>query len=213
MQAYGQTEGGPSFSMLHKYEHVDRMIAGDVSRLASAGRPLPQVTVEIRDDDDHPLPPGEVGEICARSPFLMEGYWDRPAETAEALRGGFLHTGDMGFVDEEGFIYIVDRKKDMIISGGVNVYPREVEEVLYQHPAVLEAAVIGVPDPKWVEAVRALVVLRQGAATTEAEIIKFCGERLAGYKKPKAVEFWDELPKSPAGKILKKELRERYSPR
>lgn len=143
----------------------------------------------------------------------MVGYWDKPADTAEALRGGFLHTGDMGFVDEEGFLYIVDRKKDMIISGGVNVYPREVEEVLYQHPAVLEAAVIGVPDAKWVEAVRALVVLKRGAASTEAEIIGFCGERLAGYKKPKPVEFWDELPKSPAGKILKRELRARYRPR
>ncbi len=210
MQAYGQTEGGPSFSMLHKHEHVDRVVAGDLSRLASAGRPLPEVEIEIRDDDDRPLPPGEVGEICARSPWVMQGYWNKPAETAEVLRAGFLHSGDMGFVDDEGFVYIVDRKKDMIITGGVNVYPREVEEVLYRHPAVLEAAVIGVPDPKWVEAVKALIVLRRGATATEAEIIAFCAEHLAGYKKPKSVEFWPDLPKSPAGKILKKELRERY---
>jgi len=212
MQAYGQTEGGPSVSMLHKAEHVDRMITGDVSRLASAGRPLPEVTVEIHDDEDRALPPGDVGEICARSPYLMTGYWGKPDDSAEAVRAGFLHTGDMGFIDDEGFVYIVDRKKDMIITGGVNVYPREIEEVLYRHPAILEAAVIGVPDPKWVEAVKALVVLKRGKQTTEAELVDFCGQHLAGYKKPKSVEFWQELPKSPAGKILKKELRLHYGP-
>ncbi|MHB1343200.1 MAG: long-chain-fatty-acid--CoA ligase [Thermoleophilia bacterium] len=212
MQAYGQTEGGPSFSMLHKADHVDRMITGDVSRLASAGRPLPEVTVEIHDDEDRALPPGDVGEICARSPYLMTGYWGKPDDSAEVVRAGFLHTGDMGFLDDEGFVYIVDRKKDMIITGGVNVYPREIEEVLYRHPAVLEAAVIGVPDPKWVEAVKALVVLKRGKQATEAELVDFCGRHLAGYKKPKSVEFRDELPKSPAGKILKKELRLLYGP-
>ncbi len=212
MQAYGQTEGGPTFSMLHKAEHVDRMITGDVSRLASAGRPLPEVTIQIHDDEGGALPPGDVGEICARSPFLMTGYWGKPDDSAEAMRAGFLHTGDMGFLDEEGFVYIVDRKKDMIITGGVNVYPREIEEVLYRHPAVLEATVIGVPDPKWVEAVKALVVLKRGKQVTEAELVDFCGRHLAGYKKPKSVEFWDELPKSPAGKVLKKELRLLYEP-
>jgi long-chain acyl-CoA synthetase len=212
MQAYGQTEGGPSISMLPKSEHVDREIVPGVSRLASAGRPLPEVTVEVRGDDDRPRAQGELGEICVRSPWVMKGYWEKPDLSAEVFRNGLLHTGDIGFMDEEGFVYVVDRKKDMIITGGLNVYPREVEEVLYEHPAVLEAAVIGVPDPVWVEAVKALVVLKQGTMATEGDLIRFCGDRLAGYKKPKSVEFRDNLPKNPSGKILKRELREEFRP-
>jgi len=140
----------------------------------------------------------------------MVGYWHKPEETKETLINGWVHTGDMGYYDNEGYIYIADRKKDMIISGGENVYPREVEEVLYQHPAVLEAAVIGVPDPYWVEKVHAVVVTRKGVSTTDEEIIAFCKKHISGYKAPKTVEFVDSLPKNPAGKILKREFIEKY---
>jgi long-chain acyl-CoA synthetase len=210
MQGYGQSESGPDITSMSKSDHVDLVTESGLSRLASAGRPVAGVELEIRDAEDRTLPAGTVGEICARSPYLMKGYWANEEASREALRGGFLHTGDMGFVDADGFLYIVDRKRDMIISGGENIYPREIEEVLYRHPAVLEAAVIGVPDEKWVEAVKAILVLRSGASLTEAEVIDFCKAHLASYKKPKSVEIRTELPKSPAGKILKKELREPY---
>jgi len=154
--------------------------------------------------------PGQVGEIIVRSKHTMVGYWHKPEETKETLVNGWLHTGDMGYYDDEGYIYIADRKKDMIISGGENVYPREVEEILYQHPAILEAAVIGVPDPYWVERVHAVVVTRKGMDITADELIAFCKKRIAGYKAPKTVEFVESLPKNPAGKILKRELREKY---
>jgi acyl-CoA synthetase (AMP-forming)/AMP-acid ligase II len=136
----------------------------------------------------------------------MVEYWRKPDDTREAIVDGWLHTGDMGRYDEKGYIYIVDRKKDMIISGGENIYPREVEEVLYQHPAVLEAAVIGIPDPYWVEKVHAVVALKKGASVTADELINFCKGRIARYKTPKSVEFVDSLPKNPSGKILKREL-------
>jgi acyl-CoA synthetase (AMP-forming)/AMP-acid ligase II len=167
--------------------------------------------VRIVDAGGCDLPAGEIGEIIVRSPRIMAGYYRRPAETAEALRDGWLHTGDLGYYDEKGFIYIADRKKDMIVSGGENVYPKEVEEVLYRHPAVLEAAVVGIPDPYWVERVHALVVLKPGAAADAGEIIAFCKQRLAGYKTPKGVEFVDALPKSPQGKVLKREIRRRLA--
>ena len=141
----------------------------------------------------------------------MTGYWDDDMKTKKVLTSdGWLHTGDMGYYDDKGFIYLVDRKKDMIVSGGENVYPREVEEVLYRHTSIEEAAVIGIPDPYWVERVHALVVLKKGAHATEEEIIGSCKEHLAHYKAPKSVEFVDSLPKNPQGKILKRELRERY---
>ncbi len=140
----------------------------------------------------------------------MQGYWKMPKETTETLRAGWLHTGDLATVDEAGYIYIVDRKKDMIISGGENIYPREVEDLLLTHPAVADVAVIGVPDETWGETVKALVVLKQGQATTEQEIIDFCAARLAGYKKPKSVEFRTELPRNTMGKVLKHTLREPY---
>lgn len=207
MQSYGQSESGPTITVLHKADHIEVAGGDGLTRLASAGRPADGVELEIHGPDDLPVSSGEVGEICARSPFLMRGYWEKPELTADALRGGWLHTGDMGFVDKEGFLFVADRKKDMIISGGENIYPREVEEVLYRHPAVLEAAVIGIPDEKWGEGVKAFVVLKQGAHASESEIIEFCKMHLASYKKPKTVEFRTDLPKSPAGKILKKELR------
>ena len=140
----------------------------------------------------------------------MTGYWRNPDATKRAIRNGWFYTGDMGYYDEKGFIYIADRKKDMIVTGGENVYPKEVEEVLYRHPSVSEAAVIGIPDPYWVEKVHALVVLNPGVQATEEEITGFCRKHIARYKAPKSVEFLESLPKNPQGKILKKEIRKRY---
>ena len=141
---------------------------------------------------------------------MTTGYWDLPQETAKTIKDGWLYTGDYGRMDEGGYVYIVDRKNDMIISGGKNIYPREIEEVLYSHPGVLEAAVVGVPDDHWGESVKALLVLRDGAKATEEEVISFCKENLASYKKPRSVEFRKELPKSPTGKILKRLIRDVY---
>jgi acyl-CoA synthetase (AMP-forming)/AMP-acid ligase II len=152
---------------------------------------------------------GEVGEIIVQGNIMLE-YWKKPEDTQEVVREGWLHTGDMGRYDERGFVYIVDRKKDMIVSGGENIYPREVEEILYQHPAVKEATVIGVPDSYWVERVHALVVLKEGPSVTSDELIDFCKKRIARYKAPKSVEFVESLPKTPSGKILKRELRQKY---
>jgi len=210
-QGYGQSETGPGISHLPKEDHnvLDRP-EKEQRKLTSAGRPDIGVQVRIVDAEGNDVEPGEVGEIIARSKHIMVEYWHKPEETKEALINGWVHTGDMGYYDDKGYIYIADRKKDMIISGGENVYPREVEEVLYQHPAVLEAAVIGIPDPYWVEKVHAVVETRKGVSTTAEEIIAFCKKHIAGYKVPKDIEFVDSLPKNPAGKILKKELREKY---
>jgi fatty-acyl-CoA synthase len=169
------------------------------------------VNVEIRlvDDEGNDVPVGEVGEILARGPNVMAGYYKDPEATSETLRGGWLHTGDLGRLDEEGFLYIVDRKKDMIITGGENVYPREIEEVLYGHPKILEAAVIGLPDPDWGERIHAVVALKEGESLSEQEVIDYCKSYIASFKKPKSVEFVDRLPRSPAGKVLKRILRKR----
>jgi long-chain acyl-CoA synthetase len=168
------------------------------------------VHVRIVDENNNDVKPNTVGEIILRSKAVMVEYWHKPDETQNAIVQGWLHTGDMGFYDERGFIYIVDRKKDMIISGGENIYPREIEEVLYQHPAIAEASVIGIPDQVWVERVHALIVLKEGRHATEDEVIEFCKRHLARYKAPKSVEFVESLPKNPQGKILKRELREKY---
>ena len=140
----------------------------------------------------------------------MKGYWKNPGTTADTIKNGWLHTGDVGYLDEKGYLFIMDRSKDMIISGGENIYPREIEEVLVRHPAVREVSVIGVPDPKWGEAIKAVVSLTPGMTATEKELIDFCKDNIASYKKPKSVEFVDELPKSNYGKILKRELRAKY---
>ena len=209
-QAYGQTESGPVITVLRKEDHVPNGSEREVRRLASCGRAALDVDVRVVDEQGREVRPGEVGEIIARSDWNMIGYWNQPELTEQTIRKGWLYTGDMATVDEDGYIYIVDRKKDMIISGGENIYPREVEEVLYRHPAVLEAAVIGVPDDKWGESVKAVVVLKSGASATEAEIIEHCKAGLASYKKPKSVDFVQVLPKTPSGKVLKRDLRERY---
>jgi long-chain acyl-CoA synthetase len=212
IQAYGQTESGPLVSVLTKTSHqvLDRP-PEEQAVLASCGQPCTGVHVRIIDREGEDVRLGEVGEIIAKSKSLMAAYWNRPDETSSTLKEGWLHTGDLGYYDQTGNIYLVDRKKDMIITGGENVYPREVEEVLYRHPAIEEVAVIGVPDPYWVERVHAVAVLKEGAQGDEQEIMEFCKQHLARYKAPKSVDFVDTLPKNPQGKILKRELRERYN--
>ncbi|MCC6386518.1 MAG: long-chain-fatty-acid--CoA ligase [Dehalococcoidia bacterium] len=211
-QGYGMTETAPLLTVMHARWLDWDGSEKDKARMASCGRQVPGVDVRVVDQDTgEDVKPGQVGEIIARGPNVMKGYWKRPQETAEALRGGYMHTGDVATIDAENFIYIVDRAKDMIISGGENVYSTEVENALYDHPAVLEAAVIGIPDERWGEAVLAVVVLREGATATEQEIIEHCRGLIAGYKCPKQVLFRDSpLPKSGPGKILKTELRKPY---
>ncbi|MCL4553116.1 MAG: long-chain-fatty-acid--CoA ligase [Candidatus Marsarchaeota archaeon] len=210
-QGYGQSESGPDISILSKESHqVLDMSPEEQKVLASCGQPCNGVHVRVVDEKDNDVEPGVVGEIVVQSKSAMVEYWQMPEETRNTIVDGWLHTGDMGYYDEKGFIYIVDRKKDMIITGGENVYPREVEEILYCHPAVLEAAVIGVPDETWVERVHAVITLKEGQKTTSDEIVKFCKEHVAGYKAPKSVEFVESLPKNSSGKILKRELRIKY---
>ena len=209
-QGYGLTEASPLLTVLN---HQDHLVTDEKSerRLASCGKPVQGVDVRVVKDDGSDAMPGEVGEIIARGPNIMLGYWKRPDDTEDVLRDGWLHTGDLATVDDQGYIYLVDRKKDMIVTGGENVYSTEVEAVLYAHPAVKEAAVIPIPDPDWGEAVHACIALRNGQQVTEAELAEFCRERLANYKVPRSIEFIeDELPKGGTGKILKKQLRERY---
>jgi long-chain acyl-CoA synthetase len=198
LEGYGLTEASPVVS-------VHRL--SGVRKLGSVGQPLPGVTVSIRDDGDRALPAGEVGEVCVKGPNVMMGYYRNPEETARTIRGGWLRTGDMGRLDADDFLYIVERKKDLIIRGGFNIYPRDVEEALYAFPKAAEAAVIGMPDALMGEEVLAFVVLRPGQSATAGEVIAFCQGRLAKYKCPKEVRFVDALPKSPVGKILRKELR------
>jgi long-chain acyl-CoA synthetase len=213
-QGYGQTESGPQLATLPKEAHevLDKP-AEKQKVLASCGQPSLGVHVRVVDETNRDVPPGTVGEIIAQSDSVMMEYWKKPKESAETVVDGWLRTGDLAYYDERGFIYIVDRKKDMIVSGGENVYSREVEEVLYKHPAVAEVAVIGVPDPTWVERVHAVIALKSDAAATEKEMIAFCKKHIASYKAPKSVEFVDALPKNPQGKILKKVVRSRYQER
>jgi long-chain acyl-CoA synthetase len=199
VDGYGTTEIGGTVSITP----LDRP-----AKPGSVGLPARYVELAVLDDQDRPLPTGDVGELCLRGPTVMQGYYGQPEATAETLRGGWLHSGDLGYVDHEGYCFIVDRKKDMIITSGFNVYPREVEEVLYQHPAVAEAGVVGVADPLKGELVRACVTLRADAVATEAELIAFCKARLTPYKAPVRVDFFPTLPKSPTGKMLRRELRE-----
>ncbi|MDQ0382952.1 acyl-CoA synthetase [Amycolatopsis thermophila] len=180
-------------------------------RPGSAGRAALNVETRVVDEQDRPLPAGEVGEIVHRSPHATVGYLGAPDKTAEAFRGGWFHSGDLGYVDDEGYLWVVDRKKDMIKTGGENVATREVEEALYTVDGVAEAAVVGVPHPRWIEAVAAIVVPRDGAVLSEQDVIAGCRRVLAGFKVPKYVVFAEALPKNPSGKILKRELRERYA--
>jgi len=210
IQGYGLTEAAAFVTLLRPEDHVVGGSPEQVKRLSSIGQEILGTEVRVVNEQGEEVQAGEVGEIIARGDNIMQGYWKMPEATAETLRDGWLHTGDLATVDEAGYIYIVDRKKDMIISGGENIYPREVEDVLLTHPAVGDAAVIGVPDEVWGEAVKALVVLKEGQTATEEELIGFCAARLAGFKKPRSVEFRTELPRNPMGKVLKRVLREPY---
>jgi long-chain acyl-CoA synthetase len=212
-QHYGLTEAVQPVTLLFPEEHALQGDEAVVRRLASAGRPALGVEVKVVDDEGHEVKPGEVGEIVVRGPHVMRGYWNLPDVTAETLRDGWLHTKDMATVDDHGFIYIIDRKDDLIISGGFNIYPREVEEVLYSHPAVREAVVFGIPDEEWGESVMALVALNDGQEVTAEALITYCRQHLASYKKPRLVHFVPELPKSAVGKVLRRELRAQYRSR
>jgi fatty-acyl-CoA synthase len=200
---YGQTEIAPLATVLLPEEHD--------ARPASCGRPCLNVETRVVDPYMNDVPPGTHGEIVHRSPHLLTGYWNKPAETAEAFAGGWFHSGDVGYFDDEGYLYIVDRIRDVINTGGVLVAGREVEEVLFTHPAVSEVAVVGLPDDKWIEAVTAFVVLRSGQTVDEATLQSLARQHLAPYKLPKKVVFVDNLPRNTAGKLLKRELRKQYS--
>ena len=203
-QAYGMTELSPVATLLGPADHDNPALR------RSAGRAAPHVEVRVVDDHDNEVRRGEVGEIVVRGDNVMLGYWNRPDDTAAAIRDGWMHTGDGGRMDEAGYLFIVDRIKDMIITGGENVYSAEVENALASHPAVAACAVIGVPDSGWGERVHAVVLLLPGHQATEADIRQHCKSLIAGYKSPRSVEFVDTLPMSGAGKILKRELRKQY---
>jgi len=206
VQMYGMTETTGTIVALPPEDHVEGS-----ERMRSAGKALPGVELAILDPDGKPLPPGEVGEIATRSGSNMAGYWNLPEATASTLRkDGWLRTGDAGTMDKDGYLYIHDRIKDMIISGGENIYPAEVESALCDHPDIAEAAVIGVPDDKWGEAVKAIVVMKPGKTASATDIINFTRERIAGYKTPRSVDFIEALPRNPSGKILRRHLRDPY---
>lgn len=209
-QVYGQVEAPMYCTVMTREEHVAALAEGREQRLWSCGRPSLFTRVAIMDDDGALLGAGERGEIVVRSTMVMKGYYKNPEATAEVSTHGWHHTGDVGYSDEDGYVYIVDRKRDMIISGGFNVFPSEVEQVVWAHAAVQDCAVIGVPDEKWGEAVTAVVELRPGATVSAEEIITLCKQRLGGVKAPKSVLFWDKLPRSPVGKVLKKDIRAEF---
>jgi len=209
-QYYGQSEAPMAICSMLPADHVDS--DGNIisPNLASCGRGTSFVTVEVMSEDGQILPSGDAGEIVVRSDLVMCGYEDDPEANAEVSKFGWHHTGDIGFKNENGFVFIVDRKKDMIISGGFNIFPSEVEQVLWQHPAIQDCAVIGVPDEKWGEAVKAVIELKTGASADTQKLIKYCRNRLSGVKTPKSIEIWDSLPRSSVGKVLKREIRARF---
>ncbi|HXS28146.1 MAG TPA: AMP-binding protein [Steroidobacteraceae bacterium] len=210
MTGFGQTELGPNTTFFSPEDHRRVLASGDERRLASVGRATLLARVEVMDDEGHLLPPETHGEIVVRTSAVMKGYFKDPAETARASAYGWHHTGDIGFKDREGWVYLIDRKRDMLISGGFNIFPSEIEKAVVAHPAVQDCAVVGVPHADWGEAVRAVVELKAGASVEAAELDAFCRARLAGYKVPKSFEFWPELPRSAAGKVLRRKVRERF---
>lgn len=216
INAFGQTETASTITALGPEDHViegtEEEREKKLKRLTSSiGKPLPDVEIKIVDEEGNPLPPLQVGEILARGPRIMTGYWRDEEKTQQVVTpDGWLRTGDMGWMDEEGYIYLAGRGDDMIIRGGENISPEEVENVLHSHPKVEEAAVIGVPDPEWGQEPRAIVVLKHGETSSQEEIIEYCRSKLAGFKRPRSVIFIDSLPRNPMGKVLRKKLREEY---
>lgn len=209
MQGYGSTEtcGGAVTALLAK----DHKLKGPESKyLASAGFTSPCAELKVVDENNQRVPVGEVGEICVKGKHVMMGYWKNESLTKQVLKDGWYYMGDMGYIDDKGYLFLVDRKADMIVSGGENIYPKETEDVLYEHPAVMECAVVSSPDERWGESVHAVIVLKAGQKVTEEEMIKHCKARLAGYKCPKAVEFWESIPKTVIGKILRKDIKKRF---
>jgi fatty-acyl-CoA synthase len=206
VQMYGMTETTGTIVALPPEDHVEGL-----ERMRSAGKALPGVELAILDAEGNKLPPGEVGEIATRSGSNMAGYWNLPEATARTLdKDNWLRTGDAGYLDKDGYLYLTDRKSDMVISGGVNIYPREIEDSLHQHPDVVDCAVLGVPDDRWGEILYAVVQPRSGAALDADGVITWCRENLADYKRPRVVEFVDELPRDPNGKVRKPKLREAW---
>ena len=197
-EGYGLTEAAALVSI----GHYDRMI-----KAGSVGQPIPEVEVRIVDENDKDLPSGEVGELIVKGPNISPGYYKMPEKTAETFKDGWLYTGDLVKMDDDGYLYIVERKKDLIIRGGFNIYPRDIEEVLHRHPAIQEAAVIGIPDPIMGEEVKAYIVLTANESASKNDITKFCIEHLSKDKCPKFIEFLNSIPKSSIGKVLRKELR------
>jgi len=208
-QGYGAGETASMVTLLTAQDHIDAL-NGDKKRLASCGRSYFDTLVEVVNDDGELVQGDEIGEIRIKGEDIMPGYWQAPELTEEVIIDGFYYTGDLATVDEEGYIFIVDRKKEMIISGGFNVYPLEVEKILYSHDGIYEAAVVGVPDEQWGEAIKAVVVLKQGVTASAEDIMAYCNERLAGYKKPRSVDFTDALPKNGNGKVVRREVRDKY---
>jgi len=209
-QLYGQAEAPMCISTLSKRDHIVEGPDEVVKRLNSAGKPCTNVEVRIVDENGKDVQTGGVGEVIVRGYHIMKGYWNLPEATAEVLRDGWVYTGDLGYFDSKGYIFLVDRKRDVIISGAFNIYPKEIEDVIVTHPKVKEVAVIGVPDEKWGEAVKAVVVPQKGVQVTEQEIIDYCREHMASFKKPKTVDVVEDLPRNPYGKILKTVLREPF---
>ncbi|HET6473833.1 MAG TPA: fatty acid--CoA ligase [Pseudomonadales bacterium] len=206
VQLYGMTETTGAATYLPPQDHD---VSGN-ERMRSAGKPYPGVELKVIDENGKPVPPRTVGEICIKSPANMIGYWNLPDATKKTLIDGYVHTGDAGYLDEAGYVYVHDRVKDMIVSGGENIYPAEVENALFGHPAVADVAVIGVPDDRWGEAVKAVVVVKASQKVTADDLIGFARSRIAGYKLPKTIDFIPELPRNPSGKVLKRELRKPY---
>jgi acyl-CoA synthetase (AMP-forming)/AMP-acid ligase II len=206
-QLYGQGESPMTITGLDQRLHADSTHPRWRERLASCGYPRSGVLVRVVDEDDRDVPPGEIGEVITRSDCVMDGYWQNPGANAETLRGGWLHTGDLGSMDEDGLLTLRDRSKDMIISGGSNIYPREIEEVLLRHPDLVEASVVGRPHPDWGEEVVAFLVKQPGAEIAAAELDRLCLDHIARFKRPRDYRFVDALPKNNYGKVLKTELR------
>ena len=210
VQSYGLAEAFMPISVLNKEDHERALESDDIKVLGSAGKESTFIEIKIADEAGNSLELNEPGEIVIRGDNVMKGYWNNPVATDECIKDGWFYTGDIGTIDEEGYIYIVDRKHEMIITGGLNVYPREVEELIFNHPAVLEAVVIGVPHEKWGESVKAVVVLKEGMHAEESEIIDYCKGKIADYKIPKSVDFVESLPKGASEKILRKDVKEKY---